>query len=34
MEVGWMEQREYSQTAAVAAEAEQNLAAHQRSGVD
>ena len=27
MEVGWMEQREYSQAAAVAAEAEQNLAA-------
>jgi ketosteroid isomerase-like protein len=34
MEVGWMEQREYSQTAAVAAEAEQNLAAQQRSGTE
>jgi hypothetical protein len=34
MEVGWMEQREYSQSAAVAAEAEQNLAAQTRSGVD
>ena len=27
MEVGWMERREYSQAAAVSAEAEQNLAA-------
>jgi ketosteroid isomerase-like protein len=34
MEVGWMEQRRYSQTAAVAAEAEQNLAAQARSGVE
>jgi ketosteroid isomerase-like protein len=34
MEVGWMEQREYSQASAVAAEAEQNLAAQARSGVD
>ena len=30
MEVGWMERREYSQAAAVAAEAEQNLAAQPR----
>jgi ketosteroid isomerase-like protein len=34
MEVGWMEQREYSQAAAVAAESEQNLAAQSRSGVE
>jgi ketosteroid isomerase-like protein len=34
MEVGWMEQRTYSQAAAVAAESEQNLAAQARSGVD
>jgi ketosteroid isomerase-like protein len=34
MEVGWMEQREYSQQAAVAAEAAQNLGAQARSGVE
>ena len=33
MEVGWMEQRQYSQAAAASAEAEQNLAAQARSGV-
>jgi len=34
MEVGWMEQREYSQAIAAAAESEQNLSAQTRSGAD
>jgi len=34
MEVGWMEQRQHSQQVAVATEAEQNLAAQARSGVE
>jgi hypothetical protein len=34
MEVGWMEQRDYSQATAVAAEASRTWAPRQRSGVE
>lgn len=34
MEVGWMEEREFSQTAAAEREAADNLAAQTRAGVD